>query len=192
MQRIKIKSEDKRLVFAEVYSPLHIDTDGEAMTADEIEKMAYKFLSGGNVRKIDVGHNREESGCYIVESFIARKNDPDNFIEGAWVLGVKVDDEDLWQDVKRGELNGFSFDGSVTPVKARASVSVIQRMVGKTEKSFKGILPEHSHDLEVEFNDDGVIIPTYTSETLNHVHKVMKATSTEMEIDHSHRLILMQ
>jgi len=59
-----------------VYSSLHIDTDGEAMTADEIEKMAYKFISDGNIRKIDVGHNNEESGSFIVESFIARKRWP--------------------------------------------------------------------------------------------------------------------
>jgi len=192
MQRIKIKSEDKRLVFAEVYSPMHVDTDGEAMTADEIEKMAYKFLSEGNVRKIDVSHKREESGCFIVESFLARKNDPDNFIEGSWVLGVKIEDDALWAAVKKGDLNGFSFDGTVTPVPARASVSVMRRMVGKTELSFKGLLPEHSHTLEIEFNEDGKVIPCFTGMALGHCHEVVQATSTKSELEHSHRLILMQ
>ena len=191
MQKIKIKSEDKQIVFAEVYSPLHIDTDGEAMTADEIEKMAYKFISDGNIRKIDVGHINEESGSFIVESFIARKDDPDGFIEGSWVLGVKVDDPDLWVKIKSGELNGFSFQGTATPTPAKARVSVMQRMVGKTEQSFAGLLPPHYHDLEVVFTDKGVIVPTETSIVMNHSHRVAKATATESVLDHSHRLILM-
>ena len=40
-QRIVIKDESKRLVYGEVYAPLQIDTDGEAMTSEEVEKMAH-------------------------------------------------------------------------------------------------------------------------------------------------------
>lgn len=110
--KLVIKSEDRRLVYGEVYAPLHIDTDKEAMTASEIEKMAHNFLSRGLTNKIDIGHNLQESGSVIVESFIARKNDPDGFIEGSWVIGVLVP-EDVWPAVKNGELNGFSFYGKV-------------------------------------------------------------------------------
>ena len=38
-KKLVIKSEEKRLVYGEVYAPLQIDTDGESMSAEEIEKM---------------------------------------------------------------------------------------------------------------------------------------------------------
>jgi len=193
MKNFSIKSEEKRLVFAEVYSPLHVDTDGETMTADEIEKMAYRFLAKGNVSKIDVGHNRKESGCYIVESFLVRKNDPDNFIEGSWVLGVKIEDPEIWAQIKSGELNGFSFDGSVVKTEGRAKVSVMRSMVGKTEESLDGgLLPPHVHDISLEFTEEGKLIPSYTGEALGHKHVIEKGTSTEREFEHSHRIILME
>jgi len=78
-----IKSEEERLVYGEVYSPLHVDTDGEAMTAAEIKKMAHHFLSSGRVNKIDVSHNLEESGAIVIESFLARKHEPDGYFDGA-------------------------------------------------------------------------------------------------------------
>ena len=61
---------------------------------------------------MDTEHNHQVSGATIVESFIARKGDPD-FAEGAWVLGVRMTDGELWERVKSGELNGFSVDAVV-------------------------------------------------------------------------------
>lgn len=190
--RIVVKSEAKRLVFAEVYSPLHVDTDGEAMTADEIEKAAYNFLASGNVDNIDIRHDTKKSGCVIVESFLARKSDPDGFIEGAWVLGVKVAPDDLWQKVLSGELNGFSFMGSVTRVPVRAKVKVARKLLGETEESAKGMLPPHFHELVVLFDDDGCVKPGETDETLGHKHQILRATATESALEHSHRLILIE
>lgn len=189
-QRIVVKSEDKRLVYAEVYSPLHVDTDGEAMTQDEIEKAAHNFLASGNVRNIDVRHNTKQSGCVIVESFMARKGDPDGFIEGSWVMGVKVLPDDLWQKVLSGELNGFSFMGQVTRVPVKAKVKVARKMLGETELSVKGMLPPHFHELVVTFDERGRVEPGETDESLSHKHEILRATATEKELDHSHRLIL--
>ena len=105
----KKKDEDKQLAYGEVYVPNVPDTDDEYMIPDEIEKMAHKFLRTGLVDQIDTKHNFELNGSEVVESFIVRKGDPD-FIEGSWVLAVRVDDQ-LWPLVKSGELAGFSMAG---------------------------------------------------------------------------------
>jgi len=139
-RKIVVKSDDRRLVFGEVYSPLHVDTDTEAMTAAEIEAMAHRFLISGRTDKIDVGHNGMESGCQVCESYIAKANDADGFVEGAWVLGVYVLPDDLWQAVKSGELNGFSFAGAVGRVPAEAVVEVTRKLEGETEKSIEDAL----------------------------------------------------
>jgi hypothetical protein len=192
-QKIVVKSEERRLVYGEVYAPMQIDTDGEAMTAAEIEKMAHSFLVKGNVNKIDVQHNYTESGCCIVESFIARKNDPDGFLEGSWVLGVKVGPDEIWNAVKKGELNGFSFAGGVNAKRVYATVTVARRIVGKVEKSDPGgLLPPHGHEVDVEFDADGNVISGSTSMDFGHEHPVLRTTATEKAMEHSHRMILIE
>lgn len=194
LRNIVIKSDEKRLVYGEVYSPLHVDTDGEAMTASEIEKMAYLFLERGLTSQIDVQHNQKESGCSVVESFLARKSDPDGFIEGAWVMCVRITPE-LWPEVKKGNLNGFSMFGSATHISTEAMISVAERMTGDTEKSNEdGLLPPHSHSVNIAFKG-GRIVPGETLPMLGHVHKIAAATATlaafpDSPMEHSHRLIM--
>jgi len=191
-KHIVIKSEDERLVYGEVYSPLHVDTDTEAMTRDEIRRMAHRFLASGRVNKIDVQHDREESGCVVAESFIAKANDPDGFIDGSWVLGVYVLPDDLWDAVKKGEINGFSFYGAVDKVPTEVMVEVTKKMEGETEKSIAGALPEHSHQVTLFFGDNGRIIAGQTEVAMGHSHEVLRATATEKALGHSHRLVTIE
>lgn len=190
---IVIKSDEKRLVYGEVYAPLHVDSQTDAMTAPEIEKMAHNFLMHRRVDKIDVSHNFTESGCLVVESFLARKGDPDGFVEGSWVLGVKVIPDVLWEQVKKGELNGFSFAGKPGGKNIlNVTVTQTKKMVGETEKNTDDLVPPHDHTIDLLFDSNGRIIPTQTGESLGHTHVVRKATATEEEVGHSHRLILIE
>lgn len=129
---VKKVNSGKRIVFGEVYVPMELDTDKEAMTYDEIEKLAHSFLVLS--RKIDVQHEEEIVEAYPVESFIARKGDLE-FTEGAWVLAVKVVDEDLWGEIERGERAAFSFSARTTKRSVLAHVdpetNKIQDIIGE-------------------------------------------------------------
>ena len=188
-KKLIIKSEEERLVYGEVYIPLDVDSQGEAMTAAEIRKMAHLFLEKGLVQNIDEMHNKIPSGCAVVESFIARKNDPDEFIEGSWVLVTKITPDELWEKVKSGELNGYSFYGDGPSVKLNATVDIPVFGKGETEESIDGPLPPHHHPLSLNFDPNGNIIKGHTGEELSHTHEFSKATATSRSFDHSHRLI---
>lgn len=190
--RIVIKSEAERLVYGEVYAPMQIDTDGEAMTAEEIKKMAYKFLMEGRTSKIDVQHNYRESGCAVVESFLARDNDPDGFVKGSWVLGVKIFPDELWEAVQKGELNGFSFASPKSgETQVHAKVNIVRKMVGESEKSEDGgLVPAHNHPIDIEFDDEGHVTQGTTEIRLGHAHDIRRTTATEKSMEHSHRLVL--
>lgn len=107
---IPIKKYDKmkKIVYGEVYVPDEVDTQGDFMSKEEIEKMAHRFLM--ECRQMDQEHNEIPGVAVPVESFIAREGDPD-FKEGAWVLAVKVLDEELWGRIMSGEITGYSFQG---------------------------------------------------------------------------------
>ena len=187
--RKEATKEEQRIVYAEVYIPYRIDTDQETMTIEDVEKAAHDFLASGKVFKIDVQHDLKESGCFVVESFIAR-NGWEPFVENAWVMGVKCTPE-IWESVKSGELNGFSFYGSTKKVPARVLVEVSKQVAGVTEKSEKdGPLPTHEHTFIINFNSEGGIVSGKTDVVFEHFHPIVHGTATEEELDHRHRLVL--
>jgi hypothetical protein len=158
------------------------------MSAEDVENMAHDFLASGRIFKIDVQHDFEESGCQVVESFIAREGwEP--FVEGSWVLAVKCIDE-IWEAVKSGELNGFSFGGTSTKATARVLVEVVKQAVGVTEKSTVEVLPPHEHLYIVNMDNKGNIVSGKTDIVLEHFHTISKGTATEETLDHRHRIVL--
>jgi len=189
-KKILIKSEDERLVYGAVYDPLDVDSQGEAMTAPEIKKMAHLFLEKGIIKNIDENHNQIPSGCVVVESyFVDWEGHPDGFVKGAWVLVTRIEPDELWEKVKSGELNGYSFQGDGRSVTLDALVDMPIFGKGETEDSVDGILPPHRHSVEVAFDKDGKLIKTETGEALSHTHEISKATATLKSFDHSHRVI---
>jgi len=185
---LKSEDEEDQVAYAEVYAPNHIDTDNETMDKKAVEQMAWEFLSSGKINKIDIQHDFQESGCHVVESFLARK-DWAPFIEGAWVLGVWCPD-DVWEQVKSGKLNGFSFAGSTEKYPATVLVEVAKQIAGVTEKSTSDVIPFHDHTFIINFDNKGQIVSGKTDVVSAHSHLITMGTATQTELEHSHRLIL--
>lgn len=183
MTTLKIASEDKHLVYGEVYVPSIIDSDGDYMDAEDIEKAAHGFLRDLNLQKIDLQHsNKLVPGATVVESFIARKGDPD-FIEGSWVVGVHIPDADTWSKIKKGEINGFSLEALVKGEETEIEVEVPPVISGKTTKSED----DHDHDFYVTYDPEGNLVGGRTSEVNGHYHLIKRGTITEEAAGHRHR-----
>ena len=99
-----------------------IDTQGEAMLADDLLQLAHGFMVQS--RKIDVMHDEDtRPTVQIVQSFVNTPeiNSP-NFWPGAWVAVLKVDEgSEEWDAIESGELNAVSFQALVgkMPITAR-------------------------------------------------------------------------
>jgi hypothetical protein len=175
-------SGDERLVYGEVYAPLRPDVQGEFMDADAIKSMAHDFLQRQMNKAIDVQHdNRVVPGLTIVESFIARKGDPD-FIEGSWVVCCHVNDDSTWQKVKKGELNGFSVEALVVKENHDVEVDIPDQITGRTTKS-----DDHEHDFTVKFDDKGQMTGGSTTLVKGHTHQITTGTITDESQGHRHR-----
>lgn len=179
--RIVKQDEELQLVYAEVYVPDIPDVDKEFMTRDEIRKMAHKFLASGKVNKVDTIHDNTATSCRVVESFIARDGDPD-FIPGSWVAGVHIPDVNLWDKVKKGELNGFSMEALVIKTPRELELEIPEYLVGETD-----VAEGHCHTFKVEYSDDGTFLGGSTDEVDGHVHKILRGTATETNLEHNHR-----
>lgn len=110
---------EQRLVYGIVLEPDEVDTQGDTISEAGIQKTAHGFLAKYN-RESEMGHMHQhlgDIGVDLIESFIA----PMDFTlgeepvkKGSWLIGVKVNDDKLWSDVKTGKLTGFSVAGIAT------------------------------------------------------------------------------
>ena len=179
---IKAETPELRIVYGEVYAPDRPDAQGEFMRAEEIQKMAHEFARAGRMASIDLMHdNKIIEGPCIVESFIARKGDPD-FIEGAWVIGMHVPNDDVWAKIKKGEINGFSMEAIVTRIEQDAELEIPPSITGLTSKS-----EDHTHTFTVKYDDKGNFMGGITGMAAGHTHRIVAGTHTENTQGHTHR-----
>lgn len=179
---ISKSDKEQQLVWGEVYAPNVPDAHGHYMSAETIQKMAYQFMAKGLLKKIDIEHDCQESGAYVVESFIARKDDPD-FIEGSWVLGVHIPNQETWNLVKSGKLNGYSFMGMGQLAAQTVEMEVLDLIKGETTET-----EGHTHTFEVRYAEDGTFLGGATNPGPDgHVHLIKKGARTEEVNGHSHR-----
>lgn len=191
--RVTFKSieEDKQLVFGEVYAPNMVDTDWEAMTPENVEFAAHEFMKNGYINNIDINHDLNPSGAKVVESFIVRNPEEPFFKNGAWVIGVWVP-EDIWADVKAGELNGFSFYGTSAKQPVSVVVDVVRSLVGETEKAqdTAASMDKHQHTFVLRLDEYGKVISGHTDFKFNHQHSIKYTTATEKAMEHAHRFFV--
>lgn len=179
----------KQIVYGEVYAPFVMDTEGEFMFPEGIEKMAHDFLRLKLDEVIDTNHDRVANGSYPVESFIAREGDPD-FTPGAWVLGVKCSDA-TWAKVESGDLNSFSFEAMVYPVEVEIEVDTYRDHFGVTQKSATPEVADHDHLFFVYVDEMGKVVKGFTDEVDGHRHVIRGGSRTAKAADasgvlHSH------
>lgn len=186
--RICKLEDEQQIVYGEVYAPNVLDSHGDMMTKGEIEKMAHRFLQNVLSKSIDANHDNVPRNAYPVESFIARDGDTD-YTPGAWVLAVKIDDATVWREVKKGNLNGYSFEAYIQKTPTVVMVETEPFLLAETEPD-----PEdgHTHLFAIRIDDEGKIVEGKTSSTNGHSHMVVRGTATEVAVDngriHSHRI----
>jgi hypothetical protein len=184
---VKIQKQDaiNKVEKGIVYTANDVDTDGETMTMDEVQKAAWNFLAQRKEKNIDLQHDWQESGCYVVESYFTEKGDP-NFPEHSWVLAVKCTDE-IFKKVEKGELNGFSFGGYSNKFVQRVMLEVAKQIIGETNENLnKDIIPAHKHTFILWYDNDGKLIKGHTDTVQEHSHKISYGTATDKEAGHSH------
>lgn len=112
--KIFTKSEDERIVSGVVYAPNETDSQGDFATAEEIKKAAYGFMES-LLHTFKQNHIGAPVAATILETYlapIAMKVNDQEIPEGAWVLTTRVNDPKIWEDIKKGEITGYSMAGS--------------------------------------------------------------------------------
>lgn len=135
------KSEERRMVYGVVYAPEQVDTQGDFAKADEIAKAAHGFMKEALTGNVDVKHDFDPRDAYVAESWITKGVDSlfDREPAGSWAVGIKVESDELWEQVKKGELAGISMAGRAVKVKKEDDGGdILAKLEELLTKFFKG------------------------------------------------------
>ena len=83
-----------------------------------VRKASQLYLKHNNHHKATHEHNERVSGVLTVESWIIEDPKMDksklygyNLPKGTWMVSMSIQNDDLWQKIKDGELRGLSIEG---------------------------------------------------------------------------------
>lgn len=124
-EKFAFANEDKMILYGVAIVPdvlLYRKLNGQEFyaqfTKEDIETIVHVFMKRGLLNNLNVNHTPKDAKSYIFQSII--QGDKDGFRApsvlgdvpvGSWVIGVQVQDPELWQDIKAGKRNGFSIEG---------------------------------------------------------------------------------
>jgi len=114
-----------------------------------IRKASELFLINANQNNSTLEHSQKLKGMSVVESWIVEgendksKNYGFNFPKGTWVISMKVNNDEIWNKVKLGEVKGFSIEGYFADryemnsknidMKENATIEKIKELITKSE-----------------------------------------------------------
>jgi hypothetical protein len=85
---------------------------------DTVRQASELFLMNSNQNNATYEHDQKLKGLSVVESWIIEDSKTDksrlynfNLPEGTWMISMKVNNDDVWKDVKEGKVKGFSIEG---------------------------------------------------------------------------------
>ena len=121
----KVNEEKRTLVgvalIPEKQIPRFDEKEGEYLvffSKETIEKAQELFMNSLKNNKATVEHEKDVEGVSVIETWIKEDdNDKSNLYGfsdlpiGSWLVKMKVYNDDVWRQVKEGELRGFSIEG---------------------------------------------------------------------------------
>jgi hypothetical protein len=85
---------------------------------DTVRKASELFLIRANQNNATYEHDKKLSGMSVVESWIIEDEKKDKSAKygfslpvGTWMISMKVNNDEVWKDVKEGKVKGFSIEG---------------------------------------------------------------------------------
>jgi hypothetical protein len=87
--------------------------------SETVEKVAKNFMKQYNQANITFEHEEFVGGVTVVESWVVSdpSNDKSNMLgftdlpAGTWMMGMYVENLEVWEKVKMGAIQGFSIEG---------------------------------------------------------------------------------
>ena len=122
-------SDEKHMVYGAVLRPdfpiYRYDGENEyylEFTSESIERMARDYMMNYRQGNVTIQHEEYANEVFMVESWIKQDMDKDKSVSvgldkslpiGTWFCGFYVNNNDVWERIRRKELKGFSVEAMI-------------------------------------------------------------------------------
>lgn len=149
---LKVVNEEKRIVCGlalvpdkRIYRRVNDKEFNIFFTKDTINQANQLFMERLNLNNVTIDHEKQVQGVSVVESWIVEDSKMDksnlynlNAVVGSWVVMMKVNNDEVWNDIKLGKYKGFSIE---------AMFSCLSEYLSKQEKNSNDELIEQIKEL---------------------------------------------
>lgn len=125
---VKLSSDERHICYGPALIPNKdiYRNNGEQefyinFTEESIVKMSQDFMKEYRQKEVTLDHETDAEEVYIVESWLVEDpyKDKANALgfdvpKNTWMIGMKVNNIDVWERVKAGELKGFSVESMIS------------------------------------------------------------------------------
>jgi len=155
-QKVEFKSidDDKRVVVGlalipnkEIYRRQGDYEYNIVFSEDTVKKASHLYLKQLNNNNATLEHEKDAEGISVVESWIVEDVENDksklydlNATKGSWVVVMKVDNDEIWKDVKDGTYLGLSIEGIFSDQQVKTSEEQVQEIEMTDEELIEAII----------------------------------------------------
>ena len=124
---IKLSSDERHICYGPALIPNKdiYRNNGEQefyinFSEESISKMSQEFLKNYKQHEVNLQHEDNADEVFVCESWVVEDPYKDkanalgfNVPSGTWMIGMKVNNIEVWDKVKSGELKGFSVESAI-------------------------------------------------------------------------------
>ena len=119
-------NEEKRVVYSVAMRPNKLiprsNINGEPAnvyyTAETVERLQQNYFKNNGNISTNINHEQQDAeGIYMFESWVVKNPEKDKatelgleVMEGDWVMAHKVDNDSIWEEIKKGNIDGLSVE----------------------------------------------------------------------------------
>ena len=145
LKAMEFQDDEKRVIYSVAMRPNMLiprkDINGEpAMvfySEETVNDLQQNFFKNNSHNGATINHDKNvRKDMYAFESWIVQDTEKDKATslglqvqKGDWVLAQKVDNPEVWEDIKKGKLTGFSIEAYLEPVLTQNEIEMTQEEV---------------------------------------------------------------
>ena len=145
LKAMEFQDDEKRVIYSVAMRPKMLiprkDINGEpAMvfySEETVNDLQQNFFKNNSHNGATINHDKNvRKDMYAFESWIVQDPKKDKATslglqvqKGDWVLAQKVDNPEVWEDIKKGKLTGFSIEAYLEPVLTQKEIEMTKEEI---------------------------------------------------------------
>jgi len=188
--QLKVADEERRVVVGialvpekRIYRKMKDKEFNIYFSKETIAKAQELYMRNLNANNVTTEHEKPIKGATVIESWIveSEKFDKSNIYKlnapvGAWVIMMKINNEEEWKSIKEGNYKGFSIEGMFQGFEALEASTQLSEDEVLVEK-IKSIIT----DIELKSEKVDLSLVSDLSKSLSEYNKADKALDKDIE-----------